>query len=148
MCDDDFGEREPVAIEQGRGGRFSPDGRFLAYNAADARQVGRFHVFVRPFNGSKIAPAPPAAVRQVSQANAIGGIGWRGDGQELYFLSQAPPAQTMMAADMSGSEPSTPRMLFPVPLGLGAVAQLSSISSPDGQRFLFAVTLPAATPTR
>ena len=142
------GNREPVAIEPGRGARFSPDGQYLAYNAADGKQAGRFHVFVRPFDGSNIAPAPAAAVRQVSQANAIGGIAWRGDGKELYFLSQAPPAQTMMAADISGSEPSTPRMLFPVPPGLGAVAQLSSISSPDGQRFLFAVTQTAATTPR
>jgi hypothetical protein len=137
--------RQPIAIEPGRDGRFSPDGRFLAYNAADATQAGRFHVFVRPFDASNIAPSPSFTVRQVSQANAIGGISWRGDGKELYFLSQAPPAQTMMAADVSGSEPSTPRMLFQAPRGLGAVAQLSSISSPDGQRFVFAVSLPAST---
>jgi hypothetical protein len=139
------GNREPVAIEEGRGGRFSPDGRFLAYNITDPKQAGRFHVVVRPFDASNIAPAPPAAVRQVSQANAIGGIGWRADGKELYFLSQAPPAQTLMAVDVSaagGSDASTPRALFPLSPGAGPPAQLSNVSSADGQRFLFTVTVP------
>ena len=146
------GNREPIAIEEGRGGRFSHDGRMFAYNTMDAKQAGRFHVFVRPFDASNIAPAPPAAVRQVSQANAIGGIGWRADGTELYFLSQAPPAQTLMAVDVGGaggSEPSAPRTLFQLSPGAGPPAQLSNISSPDGQRFLFTVTVPpAATATR
>ena len=141
------GNRQPVRIGEGRGARFSPDGRWLAYNAPDSSQAGRFHVVVRPFDAANIGPGNPASVRQVSQAHAIGGIAWRGDGKELYFLSQAPPAQTMMAADMSGPEPSAPRALFAVPPGLGAVAQLSNISSPDGQRFLFGVTQPAASAT-
>jgi hypothetical protein len=140
----DTGNREPISIEEGRGGRFSPDGRLFAYNAAEANQAGRFHAFVRPFDASRIAPAPPGTVRQVSQANAIGGIAWRADGKELYFLSQ-PPAPMMMAVDIGGSESSTPRTLFALQPGVGAPAQLSNISSPDGQRFVFAVNPPAAT---
>jgi len=138
------GNRQSVAIGPGRGGRFSSDGHWLAYNASDAKEPGRFHAFVRPFNADAIAPPAPSSVRQVSQANAIGGLAWRSDGRELYFLSQS-PAPTMMVVELNGSEPSTPEPLFQLPLGLGAVAQLSSISSPDGQRFLFAVGLPAAT---
>ena len=141
------GTRQPLRIGDGRGARFSPDGRWLAYNGPDSSQAGRFHVFVRPLDGAALGTTSPSSVRQVSQAHAIGGIAWRDDGRELYFLSQAPPAQTMMAADMTGSEPSSPRPLFQAPPGLGAVAQLSRISSPDGQRFVFPVTAPATAAT-
>jgi hypothetical protein len=141
----DIRETGPIAIGEGRGGRFSPDVRFFAYNTSEPVQPPRFHVFLRPFDAAAIAPAPPAAVRQVSQATAVGGISWRGDGKELYFLSQPPPAQMLMAVDIAGAEPSTPRALFQVPPGVGAPAQLSNISSPDGQRFVFAVNLPPRT---
>jgi WD40 repeat protein len=142
------GNREAIAIGDGRGGRFSPDGRWFAYSTADTTQAGRFHTFVRPFDASAIASAGSTAARQVSQANALGGIAWRNDGKQLFFLSQ-PPGPTMMAIDIAGSEPSAPRTLFPVPPGVGAPAQLSTISSPDGQRFVFAVTVTqAAAPAR
>ena len=142
------GNREPIAIGDGRGGRFSPDGTWLAYNTADTTQAGRFHTFVRPFDASAVASPASTAAKKVSQANALGGIAWRSDGTQLFFLSQ-PPGQTMMTVDITGSEPSAPRTLFQLPAGVGAPAQLSNISSPDGQRFVFAVTVPqAAVPTR
>jgi Tol biopolymer transport system component len=142
------GNRDPIAVGDGRGGRFSPDGRWFAYNTADPKQAGRFHTFVRPFDASAITSGSSTAARQVSQANAIGGIAWRSDGKQLFFLSQ-PPGQTMMAVDITGSESSTPRTLFQLPPGVAAPAQLSNISSPDGQRFVFAVTVPqAAAPPR
>jgi mono/diheme cytochrome c family protein len=137
------GEAKAIRIEDGRGGRFSPDGRFFAFNALEGNQPGRFQVFVRPFDGA----APPAASearQQVSTENAIGGITWRRDGREMYFLSQ-PPNQRMMAVDVANGTFSAPRTLFNVPLGIGVPAQLSSISSPDGQRFVFAVNLPQRT---
>ena len=142
------GNREAIAIGDGRGGRFSPDGRWLAYNTADSTQAGRFYTFVRPFDASAIGSALSSAAKKVSQANALGGIAWRSDGKQLFFLSQ-PPGQTLMTVDITGSEPSAPRTLFPLPAAVGAPAQLSNISSPDGQRFVFAVTVPqAAAPTR
>jgi len=84
----------------------------------------------------------------------VGGIAWRRDGKEVYFLSQ-PPGQSMMVAEVTGSgafATGTPKQLFALPPGIGAPAQLSSVSSADGQRFVFAVNLPqraaapAATP--
>jgi hypothetical protein len=98
---------------------------------------------VRPFDPSAPASVAAAASRQVSQANALGGLAWRADSKELFFLSQ-PPAQTMMAAEIAGTEPAPPRALFQLPPGVGAPAQLSNISSPDGQRFVFALPVPPA----
>jgi dipeptidyl aminopeptidase/acylaminoacyl peptidase/mono/diheme cytochrome c family protein len=140
------GDRKPILLEQGRGARFSPDGRYLAYNAFEEGQAGRFQMFVRPL-APPLAPLAASAVRQVSTALAVGGIAWRRDGKEVYFLSQ-PPGQSMMVAEVTGSgsfATGTPKQLFALPPGIGAPAQLSSVSSADGQRFVFAVNLPQRT---
>ena len=137
-----IGERKAIRLEDGRGGRFSPDGRFFAYNGLENDQPGRFQVFVRPFDGGA-APGASGPRHQVSVENAIGGITWRRDGDEMYFLSQ-PPNQRMMVVDVSTAgtfQATAPRPLFAVPAGIGAPAQLSNISTPDGQRFVFAVNL-------
>jgi mono/diheme cytochrome c family protein len=140
------GDGKPIEVATGRGGRFSPDGRFFAFGAAPA--VGRFHLYVVPFDTA--APGRSAAPRQVSTENAIGGIFWRRDGKELLYLSQ-PPGQSMMAVDVNnaaGFEPGPPRTLFAVPPGIGGPAQLSSVGTPDGERFVYAVNLPARPPAR
>src|SRR5215475_14213068 len=63
-------------------GRFSPDGRFLAYiaNEADVRTT---QVYVRPFDSNKPnAPAGPA-VQVTNLKGGAGGVVWRQDGKEL-----------------------------------------------------------------
>jgi hypothetical protein len=57
----------------------------------------------------------------------------------------------MMAVDIStGSafESRTPQRLFEIPGSIGAPAQLGNVSSPDGQRFVFAMTLPTNAAAR
>ena len=150
------GERKPIELAKdeffGRGGRFSPDGRFLAFNS---NRSGRFQIYVSPIPtvasvsiaGSAGAPTatPASAQAQVSNDGGIGGIVWRKDGKELFFLSQ-PPEQTVMAVDLattSALPASAPRQLFKLQTPIGAPAQLSNVSSPDGQRFVFAVNVSA-----
>jgi len=138
------GERKPVELKRedffGRGGRFSPDGRLLAFNS---NQSGRFQIYVRSLD-----PLPTAAgPSQVSNEGGIGGIVWRKDGRELFYLSQ-PPKQTVMAVEVTPApafETRAPRPLFEIPTPIGAPAQLSNVSSPDGQRFVFAVNVPSRT---
>ncbi len=68
---------------------------------------------------------------------------WRKDGKELFYLSQ-PPRQTVMAVDLTTApafEARAPQRLFEIPGPIGAPAQLSNVSSPDGQRFVFAVSV-------
>ena len=146
------GERTPIELKGqeffGRGGRFSPDSRLLAFNS---NQSGRFQIYVRPVETSSIARRPrrgavvDAARSQVSSDGGIGGIVWRKDGRELFYLSQ-PPRQTVMAVEVTTSpafEARAPRALFELPTPVGAPAQLSTVSSPDGQRFVFAVNVPS-----
>jgi hypothetical protein len=51
-----------------------------------------------------------------------------------------------MAVDVtttaSGIESGTPHVLFALPPGVGGPAQLSSVATPDGQRFVFALSAP------
>jgi eukaryotic-like serine/threonine-protein kinase len=85
----------------GRGGRLSPDGRFLAFNS---NQSGRFQIYVSPIDvasGTRGALSSGASgAAQVSADGGIGGIVWRTDGRELFFLSQ-PARQTVMAVEVT-----------------------------------------------
>jgi Tol biopolymer transport system component len=121
-------------------GRFSPDGRFLAFLSNEVT-VDKLDVYVRPFDGTKPdAPAGPAV--RVSQNGAIGMVFWRQDGKEIYYLTRD---WEVMAVDVTTTltfQAGTPRLLFKLPGPLqGNPAQWKNIS-PDGQRFVFA--MPAA----
>jgi roadblock/LC7 domain-containing protein len=140
------GDRKPVPLSDGtfnvRGGRFSSDGRFLAYNSDES---GQFQVYARPFSlAASAATASAVKPSPVSTGQAIGGIFWRQDSQEMFFLNS--PEQAVMAVDVATSpafETGAPRRLFKPPNGTFAPAQLSNVASRDGQRFVFLVQLPA-----
>jgi mono/diheme cytochrome c family protein len=141
------GDRTPVELSNARGGRFSPDGKLLAFSAAKG-EPGRFHAYVvrlDPSSSATLTASLNAPWRQVSIDNAIGGLFWRRDGRELVFMSQ-PPKPLIMAADVtngtSGVDSGTPRVLFALPPGIGGPAQLSSVGTADADRFIFALNLP------
>jgi Tol biopolymer transport system component len=147
------GDRKPIELGRedffGRGGRLSPDGRFLAFNS---NRSGRFQIYVSPIDvgsGTRGAlSSGTSGAAQVSADGGIGGIVWRTDGRELFFLSQ-PPRQTVMAVEVTTGgviQAGAARRLFELPSPIGAPAQLSNVSSPDGQRFVFAVNVPKPMP--
>jgi Tol biopolymer transport system component len=130
--------REDYDVVQGR---FSPDGRFLAFLSNEAT-VDKLEVYVRPFDpGKPEAPAGPAV--RVSKNGAIGMVFWRQDGKEMYFMTRD---WEVMAVDITTSpsfQAGTPRLLFKLPGPLpGNPAQWKNVS-PDGQRFVFAMPLTA-----
>ena len=61
------------------GGRFSPDGKWIAYTSDE---TGRVEVYVRRFAGD---PAREGKI-QISKNGGEGPV-WRSDGQELFYLS-------------------------------------------------------------
>jgi dipeptidyl aminopeptidase/acylaminoacyl peptidase len=127
-------------------GRFSPDMRFMSY-MTDEAQNGKLEIHVRPFDASKPESPPPGTVTQVAK-DTLGTIGWRADGKEMYFLQPDPQNADVhvMAVDVATTptfQAGTPRLLFklqgPLP---GNSIQWKSASS-DGQRFVFAINVPA-----
>jgi Tol biopolymer transport system component len=115
-------------------GRFSPDGRSLAY-LSNEKEVSTMQLYVRPFDPTKPdAPAGPA----VQVTNLKGGSGpftWRQDGKEMYFLTRD---REVMAVDVTTTpkvQAGTPHLLFKIPDPLAGNGDVS----PDGERFVLAM---------
>ncbi len=137
--------RDEYSVAQAR---FSPDSRFMAY-LSDEVATEIFEVYVRPFDASNPeAGAGSAKPVQVSKAGALGMIFWRQDGKEMYFLT---PEWEVMAVDVTTTptfQGGTPRLLFKLPGPLvGDPQQWRSVSR-DGQRFVFAINVPASVTVR
>ncbi len=119
------GERKPwVCLKTNFGerfGRFSPDGRWVAYLSNES---GRTEIYIQPF----AAPVAPGTTGQETtgqwQVSTVGGIYpvWRRDGKELYYVG---PNGEMMAAPITTTgttlEPGAPMALFPTRMLGGGV---------------------------
>jgi len=124
------------------GGRFSPDGRYIAY-ASNPDDPMALDIFVRPFDGNKPDAPPPGEPVRVTKGNIASGlVNWRRDGKELYFMTRD---FEVMAVDVSTTPTftaGTPKLLFKLPSQpVGNPSQWQNVSR-DGQRFVF--TMPAA----
>jgi Tol biopolymer transport system component len=129
---DGAGALKPFAVLESQfhegGGRFSPDGKWLAYNS---NETGISQIFVRAF------PSPASGSGKKWQISQKGGqdVRWRGDGRELYWGTQD---GTIWAADIRtgprGIESGTPHALFTAPIYTATAGSFDV--TPDGQRFL------------
>jgi Tol biopolymer transport system component len=109
-------------------GRFSPDGRWIAYQSDES---GTVEVYVRPFPG-------PGGKWQISTAGG-GQPVWNRNGKEIFYVAAD---NKLMAVDVkadSGFEAGPPRALFDV--HLKSVNGWKYDVSPDGQRFLANVVI-------
>jgi Tol biopolymer transport system component len=116
--------------------RFSPDGRWLAYQSDES---GRSEVYVRPFRG---APAAGGVKWQVSTAGG-GQHHWRRDGKELFYLDLE---GNLMAAEVTTAGQlavGAPAMLFASPGPRGGFGT-SFAAAPDGHRFLWRLRPPGS----
>jgi Tol biopolymer transport system component len=101
------GEPRPFTVVQAamdqRGGEFSPDGRWLAY---ESNESGRFEVYVQPFPGTG----------DKSQASSVGGtqVRWKRDGRELYYV--ALDGRLMTVSVTASRDGKTLNLGVPVPL--------------------------------
>jgi Tol biopolymer transport system component len=110
-----------------RDGKFSPDGRWVAYVSTESK---RAEVYVAPFPG-------PGGKKQVSLS---GGAlpRWRSDGKVIFYVG---PDQRLMSAEVNGQgktfDVGQVRPVFEQPvLTRGYLYDVSR----DGQQFLLAVT--------
>jgi eukaryotic-like serine/threonine-protein kinase len=109
-------------------GRFSPDGRWVAYQS---NQSGKYEIYVLPFDPAN--PGSPAA-GGLHQVSKDGGTNphWSRNGKELVYLA---PEGNLMSVDVgvagSAFQTGTAQRLF-------KLAGSSWDVSADGQRFLVA----------
>ena len=120
-----------------RDGRFSPDGRWLAYTSDES---GRYNIYVRPFAG---APAQPERKIQIS---LDGGeyAAWGPRGDEIFYMTADASIVSVDTSKLRQTH-SVPRpvRLFQAcpetrPRGLPNTSQpfMWSFDTRDGQRFL------------
>ena len=108
-----------------RWGRFSPDGRWLAYTSD---RSGRTEIYLQRLDGTSLIGGP----QRVSNGGGNWPL-WRRDGRELFFRSD----EKLMVADMrldTDQPAGTPRELFVI--GRPRDAYNAYGVTPDGQRFL------------
>ena len=125
-----FGDRKPFPLQQkpfrAELGRFSPDGRWVAYTSNES---GRAEVYVTPFPG-------PGGRWRVSTAGGTGPT-WRRDGREFFYLA---PDGKLMAATVNGRgstfEIGAAQALFETTLRSTVGALKLYDASADGQQFL------------
>ena len=125
-------------------GRFSADGKFIAYRSDEDNPL-KGEVYVRPFDSATGKPGD--GKWRVSKDGVQAMIHWRSDGKEVFFrgLDLETNDMVVMSADVStapGFQTAAPKVLFRLPGPLGG--NLNNIRR-DGQRFVFAVNVPAAS---
>ena len=122
------GDRKPVPFLNTQFnesyGRFSPDGRWVAYRSNES---GKFEIYVAPFPG-------PGGKRQISTSGG-GFPRWRRDGTEIFYLA---PDNKLMVAAVSGKgssfEVGAVKPLFDTRVFTGLRYPYDVAA--DGQRFL------------
>lgn len=124
--------------------RFSPDGRFVAYTYNES---GRQEVFITGFD-STTGMAADGERLQVSAGGAVGGISWRADSRELYYIAENLATGDELNDGMVMAVPVTtvptlsagePRELFKLTLPVAGNPGQWQNASADGERFLFAL---------
>jgi serine/threonine protein kinase/Tol biopolymer transport system component len=141
-----YGDRTPIAVAQTSvgeaAGQFSPDGRWIAYQA---NEFGQSSVVVVPFaapgQGSGTSTPPAARADRVRVSTAAGSTPrWRRDGKEIFYSTST----GLMAAEVNGDgavfQVGAVQPLFDVRRRTAGVRgwgpQFSWDVSADGQRFL------------
>jgi Tol biopolymer transport system component len=112
-------------------GRFSPDGRWIAYSSNES---GKNEVSVRPFDAATGSAGNPAVVTSGGGRTPL----WSGDGKELFYIA---PDGTVTALEIKAGpnfQTGAPKPLFKAPAGL-LFWDVSPASSGDGTRFLMPV---------
>jgi Tol biopolymer transport system component len=136
------GNRKPLPLHRTEfdepDGRFSPDGRWLAYVSNES---GRYEVYVQPFARG---PLPQGisndGVKWLISGNGGSSPMWLQDSKELYYIDLDGKLIAVTISAGSGFHAGVPKVLFRVPpKGARKPGMKWWTPSPDGKRFLFLV---------
>jgi Tol biopolymer transport system component len=116
-------------------GRFSPDGRLVAYVSNDS---GQSEVYAQSF--------PQLGNRMRLSQNGGTNPEWSEDGKFVYFLSSGPDGTTAMMVAPISPRGSAARRLFAVPPGRRDSARSAFAVFDNGRRFLINVLVPVTEP--
>lgn len=111
-------------------GRFSPDGRWIAYTSNES---GKNEVSVRPFDAATGSAGSPVVLTNDGGRTPL----WRGDGKEIFYMNADGLVTALEVNAGTTFKAGTPKTLFPVPSGV-----VFWDVSPDGTRFLMPVPGP------
>ena len=132
-------QRDEYQVAQGK---FSPDGRHIAY-LTDEAEFEVFNLFIAPFDPNephgRVEDARPLLV---SDDDVIGMVSWREDGRELYYLTSDWKVMAVTVSTEPEIEAGEPRMLFELPGPLSGEPRQWQNISPDGERFVFVLKVP------
>jgi Tol biopolymer transport system component len=105
--------------------KFSPDGKWVAYNGSEGGQ--KPEIYALPF--------PPTGQRY--QLSSQGGAQprWRRDGRELFYLASDGTVMSVMIPGGDVRQAARPEPLFQTGLEVSPSFD-QFVPSPDGQRFL------------
>jgi hypothetical protein len=125
-----MGDRQPALFLQmpfaEGSGRFSPDGRWIAYTSNDQ---GRNEVYVQTF--------PASGGKWQISSNGGQQPWWRSDGKELYYLSADGKLMAVEVKPGGSFEALAPRALFDLAPARALGGASSYAVTAAGDRFLF-----------
>jgi serine/threonine protein kinase len=123
------GDSPPIPVATGPfseiQGKFSPDGRWIAYGSNES---GQFQVYVRSFPGAE-------GKWQVSVERGTEPQ-WRQDGKELFYLTRQRELMAVSVDSEGEFRSGTPHPLFRAQVSDDIVTRSRYVASRDGQRFL------------
>ena len=121
-------DRAPVPIVDPKfssiTGRFSPDGRWIAYTSNES---GANEVSGRSFDAATGSVGKPVTLTNGGGRTPV----WRGDGKEIFYMTPDGTATALEVNTAAGFQAGTAKALFKTPPGV-----LFWDVSPDGTRFL------------
>ncbi len=112
-------------------GRFSPDGRWIAYSSNES---GKNEISVRSFDPATGTTGVPTVVTQGGGTTPL----WRGDGKELFYIARDGMATAIEVKAGATFQVGAPKPLFKVPAGL-LFWDVAPNTSGDATRFLMPV---------
>jgi hypothetical protein len=130
-------DRKPIPLLRTKfnesSGRFSPDGRWIAYTSDES---GRDEIYIRAFSSGSAQGSWDATGKWLISTDGGTEPRWRGDGKELFYVASD---GKVLSIDISAKplfKAGAPRSLFQLPPGF-----IGGEVTADGRRFLIGMPL-------